>query len=275
MTDHADLTRKETFSAAHHYRMSRFSREEAERIYGTAAIHGHNYALETTVRGPVSKRTGMVENLSVVKKVVRRAIGGLNEKLLNEEVERFREEPPTLENLCAYLWERLDPFFPGGILFRIKLAEDETIYAERERGRRDVFLTRAYHFSAAHRLHEPALSDEENREIFGLCNNPSGHGHNYEVEVTVRGEVDPATGTIVNVPEMDRKVMDRVVDYLDHTHLNLDVPEFRDLNPTAENIARVMWERLEGKLGGARIHRIRLYESPRNIVEYFGPGGEE
>lgn len=255
--------------------MPRFTREEAERIYGTAAVHGHNYTLETTVFGPVSERTGMVENLTVVKQVVRRAMGGLNEKLLNEEVERFREEPPTLENLCAYLWERLAPFFAEGRLFRIKLAEDETIYAEKERGRSEVFLTRVYHFCAAHRLHEPALSEEENRRIFGRCNNPNGHGHNYDLEVTVRGVVDPATGTIVNVPEMDALVRERVVDYLDHTHLNLDVPEFRELNPTAENIARAAWERLGGELGGARLHRIRLFESARNIVEYHGPGGGE
>ncbi|MFH1681541.1 MAG: 6-carboxytetrahydropterin synthase [Candidatus Eisenbacteria bacterium] len=274
MGTEAYLTRKERFAAAHHYAMPRFSREEAERIFGTTGVHGHNYVLETTIRGPVDEKTGMVENLKAVKEIIlRRALADLDQRFLNEDVERFREEPPTLENISAFIWERLDPFFTEGKLHRVRLYEDETLFVDRVEGRSEVFLTRVFEFCASHRLHEPGLSDDQNREVFGKCNNPSGHGHNYVVEVTVGGEVDPRTGTVGNLREIDRVMDGRVIEYLDHKHLNSDVEEFRDLNPTAENIARVIWDRLGESLGGARLHRIRLYETARNIADYYGPKG--
>ena len=133
-----------------------------------------------------------------------------------------------------------------------------------------MYLTRGYHFCAAHRLHQASLSDEDNRALFGKCTNPSGHGHNYRVEVTVKGEVDTRTGTICNVGELDRLVDEQVLEYLDHMHLNCDIPEFEDLNPTAENIARVIWQRLGPKPGGAELHRIRLHETDRNVADYYG-----
>jgi len=268
----ACLTRREKFAAAHHYGLPRFSKEEAERFFGTTSVHGHNYVLETTIRGQVSERTGMVINLKTLKEVVRHeAIAALDQRFLNEDIERFREEPPTLENISAFIWERLAPFFPGAELHRIRLYEEETLFVDRIRGESDVYLTRVYEFCASHRLHQRDLSDEENREIFGKCNNPSGHGHNYVVEVTVKGEVDGHTGVVGNLTEIDELVDERVVEYLDHKHLNSDVDEFRKLNPTAENIARVIWERLDSDPGGAKLHRIRLYETARNIADYYGP----
>lgn len=126
------------------------------------------------------------------------------------------------------------------------------------------------HFNAAHRLHNPALSDEENRRLFGLCNNPNYHGHNYELEVSVRGEIDPRTGYVADLAEIKRVVEDRVASYLDHKNLNVDVPEFADLNPTAENIVVVIWRRLEGRLP-APLVKIVLWETPRNSVVYEGP----
>jgi 6-pyruvoyltetrahydropterin/6-carboxytetrahydropterin synthase len=132
-----------------------------------------------------------------------------------------------------------------------------------------VTVTRRVHFNAAHRLHSPALSDAENRAVFGPCNNPNYHGHNYELEVSVEGEVDPTTGYVVDLGVVKRIAQETVVAALDHRNLNLDVPEFRDLNPTAENIAVVIWRKLEGKLPG-RLARIVLWETPRNCVEYDG-----
>jgi 6-pyruvoyltetrahydropterin/6-carboxytetrahydropterin synthase len=132
-----------------------------------------------------------------------------------------------------------------------------------------VTVTRRVHFNAAHRLHSPALSDAENRAVFGPCNNPNYHGHNYELEVSVEGEVDPTTGYVVDLGVVKRIAQETVVAALDHRNLNLDVPEFRDLNPTAENIAVVIWRKLEGKLPG-RLARIVLWETPRNWVEYRG-----
>jgi 6-pyruvoyltetrahydropterin/6-carboxytetrahydropterin synthase len=132
-----------------------------------------------------------------------------------------------------------------------------------------VTVTRRMHFNAAHRLHNPALSDEENRKLFGPCNNPNSHGHNYELEVSVRGEIDPRTGYVADISEIKQVIEDRVASYLDHKNLNLDVPEFADLNPTAENIVVVIWNRLEGRLP-ATLVKIVLWETPRNSVVYDG-----
>ena len=131
-------------------------------------------------------------------------------------------------------------------------------------------VTRRVHFNAAHRLHNSALSDEENREIFGLCNNPNYHGHNYELDVSVEGPIDPVTGYVADLGEVKRIVEELVVRYLDHQNLNLDVSDFANTNPTAENIAAVIWDRLDGHLPG-HLKQIVLWETPRNSVVYQGP----
>jgi 6-pyruvoyltetrahydropterin/6-carboxytetrahydropterin synthase len=130
-------------------------------------------------------------------------------------------------------------------------------------------VTRHVHFNAAHRLHNPALSDTENRSLFGPCNNPNYHGHNYDLEISVEGDVDPRTGYVVDLGVVKQVAAETVLAALDHKNLNLDVPEFRDLNPTAENIAIVIWRKLEGKLPG-KLVKIVLWETPRNRVEYDG-----
>jgi 6-pyruvoyltetrahydropterin/6-carboxytetrahydropterin synthase len=132
-----------------------------------------------------------------------------------------------------------------------------------------VTVTRHVHFNAAHRLHNPALSDADNRALFGPCNNPNYHGHNYDLEISVEGVVDPRTGYVVDLGVVKRIAEETVLAALDHRNLNLDVPAFRDLNPTAENIAVVIWRMLEGQLPG-KLVRIVLWETPRNRVEYDG-----
>ena len=132
-----------------------------------------------------------------------------------------------------------------------------------------VTVTRRVHFNAAHRLHNPALSDAENRRLFGPCNNPNFHGHNYELDISVEGEIDPRTGYVADLGEVKRVAEEIVLGSLDHRNLNLDVPAFSDLNPTAENIVVVIWRMLAGKLPG-RLVRLVLWETPRNHVEYQG-----
>jgi 6-pyruvoyltetrahydropterin/6-carboxytetrahydropterin synthase len=132
-----------------------------------------------------------------------------------------------------------------------------------------VTVTRRVHFNAAHRLHNPALSDAENRRIFGPCNNPNSHGHNYELDISVEGDVNPVTGYVVDLGVVKRIAEETVIAALDHKNLNLDVPEFRELNPTAENIAVVIWRKLVKQVPG-RLVRIVLWETPRNFVEYRG-----
>ena len=130
-------------------------------------------------------------------------------------------------------------------------------------------VTRRVHFNAAHRVHNPALSDDENRRLFGPCNNPNYHGHNYELDISLEGAIDPRTGYVADLGVVKRIAEETVISALDHKNLNLDVPEFRDLNPTTENLAVVIWRKLEGKLP-ATLVKIVLWETPRNCVEYDG-----
>lgn len=128
-------------------------------------------------------------------------------------------------------------------------------------------ITRKLEFSAAHFYHNPDLSPEENRRVFGKCNNPHGHGHNYVVEVTIAGEPDPETGMILDLKEL-KEILDReVMQRLDHRHLNYEVPELAGKIPTCEEIASALWQILEPKIHHGRLDRIRLYESPDLFVD--------
>ena len=127
---------------------------------------------------------------------------------------------------------------------------------------------RKAHFNAAHRLYNPNWSDEKNNEVFGLCNNPHYHGHNYELEVKVIGETDPDTGYLIDLKELKDLIKTHIEDRFDHKNLNLEVEEFKTLNPTAENICYVIWQILRKQLDERYELSIRLYETPRNFVEY-------
>jgi len=132
-----------------------------------------------------------------------------------------------------------------------------------------VRVTRRVHFSAAHRLHNPALSDEENARVFGLCNLPNWHGHNYELDVTVEGEPDPATGYLVDLAVL-RDVAGEVVDQLDHRNLNLDVAWLEGVIPSTENLVVALWEQIAPRVPRGRLARLVLWETPRNYAEYTG-----
>ncbi len=133
-----------------------------------------------------------------------------------------------------------------------------------------ILLTRKAEFSASHYYWVPAWSEEENARVFGKCSNRNGHGHNYTLEVTVAGEVDSATGFVVDLKEL-KDVMEReVVSVYDHRHLNLEVPEFAKAMPTTENIAIAVWKRLEGKISGAKLYCVRVYEMPDLFADYYG-----
>ncbi|MCR9285964.1 6-carboxytetrahydropterin synthase [Saprospiraceae bacterium] len=131
-----------------------------------------------------------------------------------------------------------------------------------------ISVFRKAHFNAAHRLHNPKWSDEKNREVFGLCNNPNYHGHNYELEVKVTGEVDPETGYLIDLKDLKDLISEQVEKRFDHKNLNLDTEEFKTLNPTAENICFVIWNILRENLDNKFDLAVRLYETPRNFVEY-------
>jgi 6-pyruvoyltetrahydropterin/6-carboxytetrahydropterin synthase len=144
-----------------------------------------------------------------------------------------------------------------------------------------VYLTRRYRFSAAHRLHTPRFSEEENARLYGKCNNALGHGHNYTVEVTVGGRVDPETGMVCDLGFLDALVQREVLERFDETHLNLDTENFRERVPTSENICleiyRLLAPHLEGAGPGKDVHlsRVRLEETASNAVEYFSENHPE
>jgi 6-pyruvoyltetrahydropterin/6-carboxytetrahydropterin synthase len=131
-----------------------------------------------------------------------------------------------------------------------------------------VAVFRKEHFNAAHRLHNPAWSNQKNDEVFGLCNNPNYHGHNYELIVKVTGLIDPATGYVIDLKLLSDLVRTEISDRFDHRNLNLDTVEFATLNPTAENIVVVIYDLLRAKLDPSLDLHIRLYETERNFVEY-------
>ena len=136
--------------------------------------------------------------------------------------------------------------------------------------KKTVYLTRKAEFSASHYYHNPDLSAEENQRLFGKCNNLNGHGHNYTLEVTVEGEVDAKTGFVLDLKQLKEVLNREVLDAFDHRHLNKEVPEFATQIPTTENIAIAIWRRLEPKLTGAKMHRVRVYETPDLFVDYYG-----
>ena len=133
-----------------------------------------------------------------------------------------------------------------------------------------VTVCRKEHFNAAHRLHNANWSDEQNSRVFGKCNNPHYHGHNYELIVKLTGQVDPDTGYVFDMKLLSDLIKTEIIDKFDHRNLNLDTEEFKTLNPTAENIAIVTWNRLRAKLNPAYTLSVTLFETDRNFVEYHG-----
>lgn len=133
-----------------------------------------------------------------------------------------------------------------------------------------VRVTRRLYFAAGHRLCNAAFDDAQNRAVFGACSKPNGHGHNYQLEVTVEGEVDPTTGFVLDVKRLRDLVSDLVIQDLDHANLNVDVGWLDGVNPTAENVAVRIWHRIDGHLDGVRLLSVRLWETERNLVEYRG-----
>ena len=131
-------------------------------------------------------------------------------------------------------------------------------------------IVRREHFNSAHRLHNPMWSDEKNTAVFGKCNNPNFHGHNYQLEVWIEGEIDPETGFVIDLKILKDIIKDEIIERFDHRNLNIDCPEFKALNPTAENIAVVSYNLLRSKIDNKYDISLKLWETENNIVEYSG-----
>jgi len=251
-------------------------------VYGRAArVHGHDLELTVHVRGPVDDYTGMVLNFEQLKSVLRgRVTDQMHESRLDVDTPELRDQPATIENVATVVRDRLEesasPWLPPGArVHMIRVALDERTCIE-NRGPGAMELTRRYHFAASHRLARLDLDDEANARIFGKCANPSGHGHNYALAVTVGAETDPETGLVADARALDAIVENAVLSRFDHTYLNIDCPDlFGERIPTAENICRVIWELMEVPMQRfpARLIRLRLEETRDCHVEYAGPRG--
>ena len=134
-----------------------------------------------------------------------------------------------------------------------------------------TYLSRKIYFSSAHRYHNPNWDEAKNKEVFGPCNNPHGHGHNYELEVIIKGPVDPDTGMVMNLTDLDHILKDKIMKALDHRHLNFEVDFFKENIPTTENIAVYCWNELQPCFESPQsLYKLRLYENPELFVEYYG-----
>ncbi len=223
--------------------------------------------LRIVVSGEPDATTGYLVNIQVLDELLRRyAIPAAARALA------VRGVSLTIERLLADIFAEVAGRMPKGSQLESLTLAATPYLSSRIDGRRAgmVELTQSFEFSASHRLHVPALSDEANRRVFGKCNNPNGHGHNYEVRVTVGGELTAERGTVVELPHFESVVKREVIDRLDHKHLNSDVAEFAGINPSVENIARVIWGLLEGPLKPARLLRVRVYETAKTYAEYAG-----
>jgi len=268
------MTRKVGFSAGHRYWIGSLSEAENRALFGRWASpfnHGHNYGLAVTVAGRVDPLSGMIVNIKDIDEVLQRHIvARFDQKSLNDETPEFSQNPPSVENILLQIWHLLDCRLPAEVhLFALRLEETPLLYGEMDIAHPPT-LTRIYEFAASHRLHVADLSEEENLRLFGKCNNAAGHGHNYVLEVTVEGKLDPRTGMSVDLESLDATVEGEVLQRYDHKNLNVDVPEFQSKTTTSEVVALEIFNRLQAKVPGV-LKRIRLHETARNAFEVSAP----
>ena len=270
------ITRRACFSASHRYWLPELSEEENRASFGPCSIapgHGHNYELIVSMEGLLNEY-GMVLNLSNVKKAIKKEITSqLDFHFLNNVWHEFDiSKPegclPTTESLVRIIWERLKPHLP---IVGLRLYENPSLWSDYQGNAMKAYLTIQTHFAAAHRLAREDLPQIENEKIFGKCARPNGHGHNYLVDITVRGSINPRTGMICDLSKLEKIIDDLIVEQYDHTFLNKDIPYFSNCVPTAENIALHISDELNLpiKAIGAELHKIKLQESPNNAAEVY------
>jgi 6-pyruvoyltetrahydropterin/6-carboxytetrahydropterin synthase len=268
------IDRRAQFSASHRYWLPELSEAENAEQFGLCAKfpgHGHNYTLHVAMLGELDEY-GMVLNLSEVKHTIKHEVTGqLDYSFLNDAWAEFRETLPTTENMARVIWQKLAPHLP---IVNIRLYEHPLLWADYQGKDMEAFLSVSTHFSAAHRLARTDLSFEENSEIYGKCARPNGHGHNYHLEVMVKGQINPRTGMAIDLGKLQAAIDEHIIQPMDHTFLNKDVSYFEKVVPTAENIAFYICQMLEPRVRelGAQLHKVKLYESPNNSCEVYASG---
>jgi 6-pyruvoyltetrahydropterin/6-carboxytetrahydropterin synthase len=265
------INRRAKFSASHRYWLPELDEAENQRLFAACSRfpgHGHNYVLYVSLEGELDSY-GMVENLSTVKQVIKKEVTSqLDYNYLNDAWPEFKEILPTTENIARVVWQRLASHLP---LVNIQLYESPELWADYQGNSMEAALTIKTHFSAAHRLAKPELSLEENTKIYGKCARVNGHGHNYHLEVSVVGQIDARTGMLVDLGALQGVIDDLIIEPMDHTFLNKDIPYFIEVVPTAENIALYIAQTLSSPIKklGAELDKVKLIESPNNSCEIF------
>jgi 6-pyruvoyltetrahydropterin/6-carboxytetrahydropterin synthase len=222
--------------------------------------------LWVTLTGQPNPQTGMLLNVTHISRTVRELLAGY----------QAQSQSATSNDLLHWCRSALQGKFPGFEVTHIKLEPDDRHSMTLRSGDDDmVEVSFVYELAASHCLHHSQWDASQNFEAFGRCSNPAGHGHNYKLEVTLRGKPDKATGQLAAVGRVDQIVGDNILRRFDHKNLNADCPEFLELMPTVENMVRVFWELLDGKFGDARLQRVRVWETANTYADYYGPGAGE
>ena len=270
------ITRRACFSSSHRYWLPEKKPEENFALFGKCSLapgHGHNYELIVSMGG-VLDEYGMVLNLSDVKHSIKdKVTGQLDFRFLNEvwpEFDMTKDKGilPTTEALVSIIWNRLSNDLP---LTSLRLYESPNLWADYYGKKMEALLTVQSHFNAAHRLAKDEISLTENKKIYGKCARINGHGHNYFLDVTVRGKINSRTGMICDLPSLQTIIDDLIVEQFDHTFLNKDIEYFKTCVPTCENIALHIADILSGPVKnlGANLYKVRLQESPNNAAEIY------
>jgi len=247
----------------------RFSLAPADRAMEKtmSAAWAPHLSLRALVGGPVDSRTGYLVDVSRIDRVLRDTTVPMLQRCLASTGGHPLPPAAHMRPLWTAAAEQLGDFTLEELELR---TSDHLRFAISAGDLSMVTMTRCFDFAAAHRLYVPDLSSEENFRIFGKCANPAGHGHNYVLDVTVIGEPDSVSGTIIDLPAFDAIVKEHVLDRFDHKHLNADCAEFAELNPSMENIARVIWNLLVGAFERCRLRAVRVWETPRSCAEFRG-----
>ncbi|GIV07247.1 MAG: 6-pyruvoyltetrahydropterin synthase [Fimbriimonadales bacterium] len=264
------------FEASHFYHLPHLNDAENARLFGKATRHhGHNYRVQVVYRTSPQEPPRRFEELA--RATHQRIDSQFDHRCINLEHPAFQAQLPTTENLALYLWRDLRETL-GAPVETVSVHESETLastYSGEQTVDSDgtprpvIAMTRLYTFSAAHRLYNPQLSDEQNRALYGKCSSPHGHGHDYKLEITVKGIPDPITGMVMNITTLDALVNTEVLAHLDHRFLNAETPPFDQIPPTSENLVAFIVARLQPHLqGAARLTQVRLWETPRSAFEW-------
>jgi len=224
------------------------------------------WVIRAAIEGKINPLTGYLCDIKTIDEIIRSHV--------QPAITRSPFDEASIGDLCESLKGTLQTsgdLLPNGCsLHTLELHLSPYTRVSVDRRSHMVNLTQSFEFAASHRLNCKNLSESENRGLFGKCNHPHGHGHNYILEVTIRGEPDTGSGRVVDLPYLDRIVRERVIEPFDHRNLNVECAEFADLNPTVENIAKVIWMRLVGAFTDCRLESIRVWETAKTCAEYRG-----